>query len=155
MRKVKKTKQKPFWKKKQTEQEVSINDHIGRLIDRLSLDDLLALGVGAWGAIHTESVAGFMLGTIGYKLARTEGGTPPFSQMAGLGMLAFTGLIGVFDLGMPGGWKLFEDVDCSAKLARLKQYYIRLYRKQPTDAEFNEWLEQHDAVTYSECVSTS
>jgi len=86
---------KAFWKRKQTEQESSISDHIGKLVDRLSLDDMLALGIGAWGAIHTESLEGFLTALLGYKLATTEGGTPPVSQIAGIGLLAFTGLMGI------------------------------------------------------------
>ena len=89
------SKPKAFWKKKKVEQEASISDHIGRLIDRLSLDDIFALSIGAWGAVHTESVEGFLTALLGYKLATTMGGTPPVSQIAGIGLLAFTGLMGI------------------------------------------------------------
>ena len=81
--------QKPFWKKKRTEQEASISDHIGRLIDRLSLDDMIALGIGAWGAYHTNHWTGFLTGMTGYRLARSANLA---AGLSGISMLAFTGL---------------------------------------------------------------
>ena len=72
----------------------SLATHAGKFLDRMQLDDMLAIGMGAWGALHTQAPEHFLTGMIGYKLARTEGGTPPMSQVAGLGILAALGLAG-------------------------------------------------------------
>jgi hypothetical protein len=73
----------------------SLAMHAGKLLDRMSLDDLISVGVGLWGGLWTNNPLGFATGLLGYRLARTEGGMPPVSQMAGLAMLAFTGIIPV------------------------------------------------------------
>jgi hypothetical protein len=65
----------------------SLNDHIGRFTDRLTLEDLLTISVGVWSAIHTQHPINFLTGALGYKLATTEGGTPPIAQITGLGIL--------------------------------------------------------------------
>ena len=92
--------QKPFWKKKKLEQESSISDHIGRLIDRLSLDDMLTIGIGAASAIGTKEPMNFLTGAVAYKLARTDG---LISQATGVGTLAALGFIGLINLNVFSG----------------------------------------------------
>jgi len=42
-----------------------------------------------------DRILGGATGVLGYQLATTQGGTPPVSQIAGLGILASIGLINV------------------------------------------------------------
>jgi len=55
------------------------------------MDDLIALGVGAWAWKHSGEPASLLAGMVGYKLATTPGGTPPVSQIAGLTVLSAIG----------------------------------------------------------------
>jgi hypothetical protein len=73
------------WKK-------SLNDHIGKFADRLSLDDLLTLGIGVLGGLHTESLEGGMITMVGYKLARANN-LP--AGLAGVATLTAVGLAGL------------------------------------------------------------
>lgn len=84
------SKVKAFWKK--TPELERITRHIGKVVDRLSFDDIIALSLGAWGYIHTQHPIGFPLGLLGYKLALARNTA---SGAAGLAMLGFTGLIGI------------------------------------------------------------
>jgi len=79
-----KPKRKGF-KRSKKEWEESITTHIGKFVDRFSLDDLITVGVGIWAALHTNNPLATFHGMIGYKLARSEG-IP--SELAGLGILA-------------------------------------------------------------------
>jgi len=110
-------KEKPFWKKKQSEQEASISDHIGRLIDRLTLDDMLTLGIGAAAAITTEEPLNFLTGAVAYKLALTDG---LISQATGVATLAALGYIGLVNLNVFTGEERLKlepqkpDIQCGA-----------------------------------------
>lgn len=57
-----------------------------------SIDDLMALGIGSWSAWNFKTPESFLWGAVAYKLARTGGGTPPVSQIAGLAALGTLGL---------------------------------------------------------------
>lgn len=57
-----------------------------------SIDDLIAMGVGVWAWKHSGEPASALAGMVGYKLARTEGGAPPISQISGLAVLSAIGL---------------------------------------------------------------
>lgn len=86
------------FKRSDKEWEESIAGHIGKLVDRLSFDDLMAIIVGGWAAYTFKSPGHFLWGSIGYKLARTPGGggivgSP--SQIAGLITLAALGLCSI------------------------------------------------------------
>lgn len=85
-----KSKRKAFWKK--NPELECITRHLGKAIDRLSFDDIIALSLGAWGYLHTNHPIGFPLGLLGYKLALARNTA---SGAAGLAMLGFTGLIGI------------------------------------------------------------
>jgi len=90
-------KEKPFWKKKQTEQEASISDHIGKLIDRLSFDDMLTLGIGAIAAYTTKEPMNFLTGMVAYKLATTDG---LISQATGISLLIAMGYVSLVNLNV-------------------------------------------------------
>lgn len=92
--------EKAFWKKKRAEQEASISEHLGKLIDRLSLDDMLTVGIGAASAIGTKEPMNFLTGMVAYKLARTDG---LISQATGVGTLAALGFIGLINLNVFSG----------------------------------------------------
>src|SRR5437899_1923927 len=82
-------------------------DHTGRILDNTKLSEFvetsILLGCAYFGARAAqrsfddpdwETVGGGALtGMIGYKLATTFGGTPPVSQIAGLGILGGIGLV--------------------------------------------------------------
>src|SRR2546422_7661347 len=84
-------------------------DHTGRILDNTRLNEFIdtsiLLGCAYFGARAAQRAldspdaeaigGGALAGMIGYKLATTFGGTPPVSQIAGLGILAS---IGVTDL---------------------------------------------------------
>ena len=91
MPKAKRKSRKGF-KRSNKEWEESLSGHIGRLVDRLSFDDWLALAIGAVAGYATESWEGALTGMIGYKLATTRGGSPPVAQIAGLVTLSGLGL---------------------------------------------------------------
>ena len=110
------------FKRSQKEWEESIAAHIGKFGDRITLDDLLAIAVGIWGAVHTQWPAHFLTGAIGYKLARTMGGTPPVSQIAGLSILGALGLVG---LGEGYEFKLFPGTPAKG-LQITGPYHVRV-----------------------------
>jgi len=89
-----KPKRKGF-KRSKKEWEESIAGHIGNFVNRLSLDDLVALSIGIWGALHMGDPKGFATGLIGYKLAKSPSN---LGAGAGLVLLGFTGLIGIPDV---------------------------------------------------------
>ena len=89
-------KEKAFWKKKQSDQEASISQHIGKLIDRLTVDDMLMLALGLAGGISTKNWEGVIAGMLGYKLATTDG---IVSQAAGLATLGTIGYVGLVNTG--------------------------------------------------------
>ena len=74
------------------EWEESIAGHAGKIVDRLTFDDFLAIAIGAVGGLATGSWEGALAGMVGYKLATTMGGSPPVAQIAGLVTLSSLGL---------------------------------------------------------------
>ncbi len=76
---------------------VSAREHFGKIIDNTNLQQWFDIGIMGglallgWDA--TDDPRGALIGPIGYKLATTMGGTPPVSQIAGLGILALLGLL--------------------------------------------------------------
>lgn len=105
------------FKRTQKQWENSLADHIGNFGDRLTFDDLIAIAVGGWAALHTQHPIHFLSGVLGYKLARTDG-IP--SELTGIAILAAVGLIGV-----PSGaeFKLFPTE--AKPLFQTGPYYIR------------------------------
>lgn len=76
--------------------EESVAGHVGRFIDRLTLDDILTISVGVLGGMRTHHAVGALAAAIGYRLAtKPIGGTPPISQMVGVGILAAVGIGGL------------------------------------------------------------
>lgn len=108
--KRKKSKKEPFWKKLDPELQ-SIATHIGHIVDNSNIKDITDLailiacaygGYNVWSKVHPDlGIGGAITGAVGYKLATTEGGTPPASQIAGLGILGSTVLVGA---NIPGWW---------------------------------------------------
>jgi hypothetical protein len=94
----KKRESKPFWKKMSPELQ-SVTSHIGKIIDNSNLRDVAdAIIMGALAYLGFETFQdwrGAIVGPVGYKLATTMGGTPPVSQITGLGLLGALGLLTV------------------------------------------------------------
>jgi hypothetical protein len=88
--------------------EESIMSHIGKAADNMSLKDwaeLALMGGIAYAGYSVGGIPGLIIGPLGYKLATTMGGTPPVSQIAGLGIL---GGIGLLALTPPAGMEITE-----------------------------------------------
>lgn len=88
--------------------ERSVKDHIGKLIDRVEpIDAFINIGLAYLGyeAFHTWK--GALIGPIAYKLATTQGGTPPVSQISGLAIL---GILGVAAIPSATGFPLLEQI---------------------------------------------
>lgn len=97
------------FKRTEKEWEKSIAGHLGKMVDRLTVDDVLTVACAILGYHAFEDWRWAVAGAIGYKLARTEGGTGqigfdsplfgveiPFnSQAVGLGILSIIGVKGV------------------------------------------------------------
>lgn len=86
---------KKEWEQRSSNVPYMMQKQLLKFADNITFDDFLAIGVGMWGWKHLNNPTAFLSGAIGYKLARTEGGTPPVSQVAGLAILAGMGLIGL------------------------------------------------------------
>ncbi|TET65060.1 hypothetical protein E3J49_02605 [Candidatus Bathyarchaeota archaeon] len=87
----------PFWKKTKNPELASLAAHIGKIIDNTSVKDLADLAILGGCAYYGHQIlggAGALVGAVGYKLSTTMGGSPPVSQIAGLGILASIGVIG-------------------------------------------------------------
>lgn len=69
-----------------------IVEELKKLGRRLTFDDLLAISIGVLGAKHLKHPYGFLWGSVGYKLARSESN---ISSGAGLATLAALGLAGI------------------------------------------------------------
>lgn len=103
--KAKKT--RAFWKKHPELQRIT--DHIGKFVDRLDGKDVIDLALASFIAYSgartgyrlTRTVEGAISGAgthlLGLKLATTQGGTPPVSQIAGLAILGVGGLAAISD----------------------------------------------------------
>ena len=89
----KRTLKKPSkgFKRSRKEWAETIATHLGKFVDRLTPDDALLMGLGAWGALHTQTLHGGLATMLGYKLATTGGGTPPLAQVSGLILLSGVG----------------------------------------------------------------
>lgn len=79
------------FKRTRKEWEETLATHMGKFIDRLTPDDALLMSLGAWGALHTQTLHGGLATMLGYKLATTAGGTPPLAQVSGLILLSSVG----------------------------------------------------------------
>lgn len=102
-RKRKRKPRKGFSRSKK-EWEETIASHIGKAIDRFTIDDFLTIGVGIWGGLHMEDPLAGLVAAIGYRLAsRPIGGTPPVAQIAGVSMLAAIGIGGLPMMGEERG----------------------------------------------------
>jgi len=90
----KKKKSDPFWKKKPELERIT--RHIGKLIDRIPPEAVSEIGLNAALAYAGYQVwkdwKGALFGPIALRLARSPGGTPPVSQMAGVAGLTYLGL---------------------------------------------------------------
>jgi len=78
------------------EWDESIAEHIGKFIDRMTVKDveelLLNAGLAYAGYQLYKDWKGLLHGPIALRLARTWGGTPPISQIAGVAGLLTLGL---------------------------------------------------------------
>lgn len=75
----------------------SVLAHLGKMLDRASPSELLDLAItGGLAYLGTTvfgfNVPGLLYGPIAYRLARTEGGMPPISQISGTVALAGLGV---------------------------------------------------------------
>jgi hypothetical protein len=80
------------FKRTRQEWENSIADHIGKIIDNLTMDDMIRISVGLYGALALRHPFGFLWGSIGYQLTKS-----PSTLVAGSGLatLAILGLAGI------------------------------------------------------------
>ena len=69
-----------------------IIEELKKLGRRLTFDDLLTITIGLYGAKALNHPYGFLWGSVGYKLARSES---TLAAGAGLGTLAVLGLAGI------------------------------------------------------------
>lgn len=90
-RKKRKPKQ-PFWKKLDPELR-HIGEHLGKVIDNSTIKDVadiaLMLSVGYLGFSRASQPEEAVTAMLGYKLATSEGGSPPVSQIVGCGLLGY------------------------------------------------------------------
>lgn len=69
-----------------------IIEEIKKFGRRLTLDDLITITIGLYGAKALKHPYGFLWGTVGYKLARSES---TLAAGTGLSTLAILGLAGI------------------------------------------------------------
>jgi len=74
--------------------KIADNSNAQQLADAFVMLTLAAYGVKTAYATKQDPLAMALLGPLGYKLATTMGGTPPVSQIAGLGILSGLGVAG-------------------------------------------------------------
>ena len=79
-------------KRTRKEWEASINDHIGKFIDKLTFSDLQAMAVGALAAYTFRDPRHFLTGSLAVKLALAPSITTSTAGLAVLAGLAVTGL---------------------------------------------------------------
>lgn len=127
------------WEERTSNFSYNLKKHVLKITEKLSFDDWLAMGVGAWAVATFKKPEAFLWGAIGYKLARTDGGTPPVAQISGLATLAVLGLAGG---GVDMLTTFIEDVGGQA------EDVIRSMGEQ-YDSEFAEyWDETKGRVPY-------
>jgi len=92
MAKGKRKPKEPFWKKLDPELR-NISEHLGKVMDNSNLKDVadiaLMLSVGYLGFARANQPEEAVSTMLGYKLATGPAGSPPASQIIGLGLLGF------------------------------------------------------------------
>lgn len=76
----------------------SLTTHLGKMVDRATVDDLVCLATGFLGYEALGDIKGGLIGMVGYKLATTDGTA---SEVAGLAILTTLGIIGVANIAIP------------------------------------------------------
>lgn len=95
-KKVPKGKPRKGFSRSQKDWEKSIAGHIGKFIDRMTVKDVeelfLNVGLAIVGVEVFKGWKGALYGPIALRLARTDGGSPPIAQIAGVAGLLTLGL---------------------------------------------------------------